>query len=157
MTRTSIYLRQQTASCEDIQTHLTACDDQFLPRLSSRVNLRDYSCKLFDQACTFEAWYDQLLVGLVAAYLHDSVDRCGFISNVSVLRDFSGEGLGSRLMDVCTKRARELEMRELRLEVASANSAAIHLYERLKFVELGRTVPNLTMQLTLRGAEDREQ
>ena len=156
MTRAGIYFRQQTASCEDIQTHLTACDDQFLPRLSSRVHLREYSCKLFDQACTFEAWYDQLLVGLVAAYLQDSVDHCGFISNVSVLRDFSGEGLASRLMDVCTKRARELEMRELRLEVASTNSAAICLYEKFKFVELGRTTPSLTMQLTLSGTKDHE-
>ena len=157
MTSTGISFRQQTASCVDIQAHLTACGDQFIPKLSSRVNLRDYSCKLFDRACTFEAWHDQLLVGLVAAYLHDSVEHCGFISNVSVLREFSGKGLASRLMDVCTKRARELEMRELRLEVASANSAAIRLYEKFKFVELGRTTPNVTMQLTLSGTEDHEQ
>lgn len=156
MTVSSIHYREQTASREDIQAHLAACDDQFLPKLSSRVSLRDYSSKLFEQACTFEAWHEQSLAGLVAAYFQDPVDRSGFISNVSVLRDFSGEGLASSLMDRCTEKARKLGLRELRLEVASANSRAIRLYRKFKFVECARTSATLTMRLTLAGTEDHE-
>jgi ribosomal protein S18 acetylase RimI-like enzyme len=157
MTVSSIHYREQSASREDIQTHLAACDGQFFPKLSSRVDLRDYSSKLFEQACTFEAWHERSLAGLVAAYFQDSVGHSGFISNVSVLRDFSGEGLASDLMDRCTEKARKLGLRELRLEVAPTNSPAIHLYRKFKFVECGRTSTNLTMQLTLAGTEDHEQ
>jgi ribosomal protein S18 acetylase RimI-like enzyme len=156
MTVSSIHYREQTASREDIQMHLVACDGQFLPKLSSRVNLHDYSCKLFEQACTFEAWHEQSLAGLIAGYFQDPVDRSGFISNVSVLRDYSGEGLASGLMDRCTEKARKLGLRALRLEVAPANSPAIHLYRKFKFVECGRTSTNLTMQLMLAGTEDHE-
>jgi ribosomal protein S18 acetylase RimI-like enzyme len=153
----SIHYREQTASREDIQTHLTACDGQFFPRLSSRVNLCDYSSKLFEQACTFEAWHEQSLAGLVAVYFQDTVDRSGFISNVSVLQAYSGEGLASGLMGRCTEKARKLGLRELRLEVATVNSPAIHLYRKFEFVECGRTSTNLTMQLMLSGTEDHEQ
>lgn len=149
--------REQTATREDIHTHLAACDNQFYPKLSSRVNLREYSSKLFEQACTFEAWHERSLAGLVAAYIQDSVNRSGFISNVSVLRDFSGQGLASGLIDRCTEKARKVGLRELRLEVARANSPAIRLYRKLKFVECGRTSTILTMQLTLAGTEDHEQ
>lgn len=156
MTVSSIHYREQTASREDIQTHLAACDGQFSPKLSSRVNLQDYSCKLFEQACTFEAWHEQSLAGLVAAYFQDPVDRLGFISNVSVLRNFSGEGLASRLIDRCTDKARKLGLRALRLEVAPANYSAIHIYRKFNFIECGHTSTNLTMQLMLAGTEDYE-
>ena len=157
MMPSSIYYREQTASRVDIQAHLAACDDQFSPRLSARVNVHDYASKLFEQACTFEAWHEQSLAGLVAAYFHDPAGHCGFISNVSVLQRFSGGGLASRLMDMCTEKARKLRVRELRLEVASANSAAIRLYHKFKFVECGGSSTNLTMRLTLAGTEDHEQ
>jgi len=157
MTVSGIHYREQTASRDDIHTHLLACDDQFIPRLSSRVNLRDYSSKLFEQARTFEAWHEQSLAGLVAVYFPDPVNHPGFISNVSVLRSFSGAGLASGLMDRCTAKARQLGLRELRLEVALTNCLAIHLYRKFKFIECGRTSTNLTMQLTLAGTEDHEQ
>lgn len=156
MTVSSIHYREQTATREDIHAHLAACDDQFLPRLSSRVNLRDYSSKLFERACTFEAWHNLSLAGLVVAYFQDPVDRSGFISSVSVLRDFSGSGLASSLVDRCTEKARKLELRELRLEVASANFPAIRLYRKFNFVECGRTSTHLTMRLTLAGTENHE-
>lgn len=156
MTASNIHYREQTATREDIREHLLACDNQFFPKLSSRVDLRDYSSKLFEQSHTFEAWHEQSLVGLVAAYLQHPTDRSGFISNVSVLQDFSSKGLASSLMNRCIEKARMLELLGLRLEVASTNSPAIYLYRKFKFVECTRTSTDLTMQLTLAGTEDNE-
>lgn len=147
----SIGYREQTATRDDIHAHLTACDRQFSPPLSSRVELGDYAGKLAERAFTFEAWHESTLAGLVAAYFPDVADHPGFISNVSVLQDFSGRGMATRLMERCMARARTLRLHELRLEVADTQSSAIHLYRKFGFVESARHGAHLTMQLILAG------
>ena len=39
----------------DILQHLNNCDDNFIPKLSSKVNLKDYSNKIFENAVRIEA------------------------------------------------------------------------------------------------------
>src|SRR5438477_2194200 len=72
MSREGIEFREGTATQEDIQTHLEARDVDFSPRLSLKVDIGDYSRKINARAQTFEAWFGDTLVGLVAAYMNDS-------------------------------------------------------------------------------------
>src|SRR5438093_11648103 len=64
-----IEFREGTATVADIQTHLAGCDGNFSPRLSLKVDIGEYSRKIIAKAQTFEAWFGDALVGLVAVYL----------------------------------------------------------------------------------------
>ena len=69
------------ALASDLFAHLTECDHAYNPKLSS-VDLSAYSRKLVELANTFEAWQDEKLVGLVAAYINHQ--SSAYITDVSV-------------------------------------------------------------------------
>ena len=131
-----IEFREGIATKEDIRGHLEACDRDFAPNLSLKVNIEEYSTKIRTRARTFEAWSDKVLIGLVAAYMNDSGTRTGFITSVSVAKEFMGRGIASALLDHCLDRSRQEGMKAVRLEVSSESHEAIRLYKNLGFSEI---------------------
>lgn len=70
----------------------------------------------------------------------NNVGRCGHICNASyaVRRDLRGKHIGEILVRHCMEKARELGFRILQFNaVVKTNSAAIRLYKRLGFTQLG--------------------
>ena len=149
MSRDRIEFREGTATQEDIRGHLEACDKDFSPNLSAKVNIETYSEKISTRARTFEAWSGTKLVGLVAAYMNDSTTRTGFITSVSVVKEFAGHGIASALLDHCLARSRKMGMEAVRLEVSLQSRDAIHLYENFGFSEISRQAEMLSMKLEL--------
>lgn len=145
--------RQSSASAEEIAAHLRRCDENFVPRLSGRLDIAAYADKIAGSAVTFEAWTDGRLVGLVAAYLNDPARQAGFVTNVSVEAPFMGRGVGAALLDACLARARTDGFERLTLEVDGDNRRAIRFYEKFGFViqkaELETGDDTLTMSLGL--------
>lgn len=123
----------ESASEADIRVHLLLCDGQFSPPLSQRLDLRAYARKLRQNACTFEAWSDGTLVGLLAAYLNDRAAGQGYISHICTLAPFAGRGVASNLMGRCIREARERGMVVILLEAAADNHRARSFYERQGF------------------------
>jgi len=143
--------RLNAATTQEIVDHLRLCDATFAPPLSERVDIDDYAAKLSAHAMCFEAWNDETLIGLVAAYPDHQHSRM-FISNVSVLPQWRGHGFAAGLVTRCSDGARDLGMRSVVLELAADNVAARRLYDKLGFVtttkESGSDAP-LSMTLTL--------
>lgn len=137
MSCSDISYRRGTARRSDILAHLERCDADFSPPLHTYVELPEYSARLAERAETFEAWAGGRLAGLVAAYLNDPEGRAGFISNVSVLGEFAGRGLASRLVADALARARELGFETVALEVEADNAAALRVYEKHGFAPAG--------------------
>lgn len=79
------------------------------------------------------------MVGLYI--LHpNNVGRCGHICNASyaVRQDIRGQHIGELLVRHCMEKAKELNFRILQFNaVVSSNAAALHLYQKLGFVQLG--------------------
>jgi ribosomal protein S18 acetylase RimI-like enzyme len=146
-----IEFREGTATQADIQSHLEGCDGNFSPRLSLKVDIGDYSRKISAKAQTFEAWFGNSLVGLVAAYLNDRSARRGFITNVTVAKAFMGRGIASVLLSRCLDRSKQEGMEAIGLEVSFEKREAIHLYEKLGFAELERKGEIVSMELTING------
>lgn len=70
----------------------------------------------------------------------NNVGRCGHICNASyaVLSSFRGKGVGELLVKDCIVKARKKSYRILQFNaVVATNQAAIHLYRKLGFVQLG--------------------
>jgi len=116
--------------------HLEECNENFIPPLDQKVDLRDYSKKLAEKSITFEAWDGKKLIGLVAAYFNDLEQRVGFITNVSVVKDHHGKGIARALMDRCIEYAKKENFRSIKLEVSENNEGAIQLYKKLSFTPI---------------------
>jgi ribosomal protein S18 acetylase RimI-like enzyme len=145
----AIEFREETATRDDIQAHLEECDTDFSPNLSLKVNIHEYSTKIRTRAKTFEAWSGKALVGLVAAYMNDSRTRAGFITSVSVAKDFIGRGIASALLDRCLEKSRQEGMKTIRLEVGLKSPEAIQLYKNLGFSEIAREGETVSMQMEI--------
>lgn len=122
------------ASQREIAEHLLLCDADFVPPLSDRVDLNDYAQKIARKAMRFEAWSNDTLVGLVAAYCNDQMNHIAYITSVSVLKAWTGKGIATRLVHHCIEYARAMGMRQVRLEVACDNKQAVRLYAKSGFI-----------------------
>lgn len=140
------------ADINQLVEHLESCDHDFSPPLSQRTDLTRYADKLFTQAECFEAWVSGELVGLVAIYLNDEEEELAFISNVSVLRRWQGNGIASHLLRESLSLARKRRFNVACLNVNAANSAAITMYEKAGFRHQNLTGETLTMKLDLTEA-----
>ena len=147
---TLIY-RVKTATREEFQAHLKECDRNFKPPLSSRVDLLNYSRKIFDESVSFEAWDDNLLVGMINAYFNDTGNRIGYITNVSILKQYMGKGIASRLLEMCSKHARRHNFIKLRLEVSRHNVPAKKLYALSGFKTIIESGDSLLMEHEMPG------
>lgn len=145
------------ASETEIAEYLRTCDADFVPPLSSRVEIKDYAKKIVSKATRFEAWSGNTLVGLLAAYCNDQEKRIAYITSISVLREWKGEGIAARLMSQCIEHARALGMRQIGLAVASDNSLAIKLYEKSGFVAVKAIAPFISMNLYLTNNEEEHE
>jgi ribosomal protein S18 acetylase RimI-like enzyme len=125
------------ASLDDLLVHLHEVDADFVPALSSRIDIADYAGKLKRNARLCEAWYDGVLVGLVAGYCNDQDSKTGFITSVSVLRRCMRQGIGEQLVNQFLGLAREAGMMRVCLEVSRSRRPAVRLYRKLGFHEQG--------------------
>jgi len=149
-----IQYRSKSASYEDILQHLWSCDKNHSPKLSDRLDITDYAKKIFEKSVTFEAWSENNLIGLVAAYLDN--EKMGFITNVSVSGAHMKKGIAKSIMRHCINDAIKENICSLSLEVSSKNNTAINLYEKIGFKKHSEKNHNqnkssIIMKLNLKG------
>ena len=125
--------RFNTASLDQLRELLEVCDEAFVPTLSSRVDLKEYSFKLSHRGTLVEAWDGSSLIGVIAIYLDDPSKRVGFVSNVCVNPAYAGCGVASRLLEMSADRAAERTFSRLALEVHANNVPARTLYAKTGF------------------------
>lgn len=125
------------ATYPDIVSHLETCKNDFIPPLQETVNISSYAQKIKAKSITFEAWQEERLIGLIAAYFNDPGNDFGFITNVSVEKGFAGKGIASSLLNQTLKYAKENKFNEIRLKVHARNTLAIALYRKHGFEQYG--------------------
>ncbi len=157
MTDESINYLLNKATESQITEHLLRCDRDFEPQLSKRVEIKDYAQKIASKATRFEAWTDDMLIGLVAAYFDNQENRCAYITSVSVLRLWTGSGIATRLLGQSIEHAKTLSMHQIGLEVGKENASTINLYKKSGFVEIKSNELLVTMNLCLENGEEYEQ
>ncbi|MFN3713122.1 MAG: GNAT family N-acetyltransferase [Alcanivoracaceae bacterium] len=118
------------ADSEAILEHLLRCDKQFVPALSDRVDLTEYAGKLASRAERFEVFCDKSLIAMVAIYINP---HTAFISNVSVEENFSGQGIGKKLVRDSLVWAFSSGASKVELEVNKDNTRALAMYLSLGF------------------------
>lgn len=149
MEEKKINYKIKAASEKDVFLHLRECNDSFLPPLNEKVNIDEYAKKIFEKAITFEAWEDDILVGLIAVYFNDLNRRVGFITNVSVVKKYMGMGVASVLLENCIEYATHKGFAEIQLEVDKKNMTAILFYKKYNFMDVGISADVILMKLEI--------
>lgn len=149
----NITFSQNTASSEQIHQHLNECDGDFTPRLSTRVNIIEYSIKIENRAYLFEAWTDNKLVGLLAIYFNDQPIKYGYITNMSINNNYYRKGIANHLLQLAINYAKEKSFNIIRLEVNRSNDSAIKLYLKHSFYEIHNKDEYLIMELNILNHE----
>lgn len=76
-----------------------------------------------------------IVVGYIGMYVSAPE---GEITNVAVAEPFRGRGFGSGLVHAMQKKAHELGVNQIFLEVRDSNEAAIRVYSAAGFAEIGK-------------------
>ena len=145
------------AAVSDIYNFLAICDQAFIPALSSQVNIRRYSEKLYENAETVEFWTNGRLSGLVAFYCNDHERKTAYVTSVGVLPEFQGIGIAKEMLKKTIEIAIEENMEFMRLEVGRQNERAANMYRRLNFRVLSESTHTLLMEKKIgdeKGAEE---
>lgn len=137
------------ASIDEIALHLQACAPYFVSPLNLRVDIQSYAQKIVANAMRFEAWSGATLVGLVAMYCNGAIHGQAYITNVSVLPDWGGQGVAGALMTQCLAHAKGIRLHQVKLEVEAANVAAIRLYAKNGFTPTDASQSAVKMKLDL--------
>jgi ribosomal protein S18 acetylase RimI-like enzyme len=116
---------------------LHEADEDYLPRLSSLVDINEYSRKLIENAAVFVGVRSGEDMGAVAIYANDQKMRCSYISTITVLRKFRESGLGMKLLDHAEHFAKGQEMRQILLETSISALAAQKLYKKCGYELVG--------------------
>ena len=141
-----IFYKVKTAPEKEIFAFLSECSGTYIPPLDQRVNVREYTKKIFEKSVTFEAWGDGSLLGFVAGYFNDTAGGSAFITNVSVVRTYRGLGIASKLLDMCIEYAGKHNFREVTLEAHAGDTSAMNLYHKFNFKNYKRTKDILMMK-----------
>ncbi|ELY7490159.1 GNAT family N-acetyltransferase [Cronobacter turicensis] len=139
---------QNCATSQEVAEHLSQCEETFVTSLAAKIAIPDYAKKITDHAWRTEAWLDNKLVGLVAAYFNDDTQQ-GFITNVSVLPQVQNRGIGSQLLTQCLSLLQTKGATEIGLEVDESNIPAQRLYMYKGFRR--GAVANSTISMTFYG------
>lgn len=145
MNSSSFQYKIKTATCQTIINHLKKCADCFVPRLHTYVNVTEYGKKIFSKSTTFESWDGNNLIGLVAVYYNNYETKTGYITNVSVLKDYQGFGIASKLIGNAIDFGKENTFILLALELDVDNTKAFNLYKKHGFVVVGKIKNNILM------------
>ncbi len=114
----SVEYRHNTSAQLDILYHLQNVSSAFVHDLSDRVDVKEYSQKLFSMAEREEAWSGDNLIGLVAYYINHDTQKA-FITNVSIDIRFQKQGIATKLLKNAKCVAIEERMKLISLEAAN--------------------------------------
>lgn len=127
------------ATAAELLAHLQQCDAAFVAALVRRTDLPAYTDKLMRYAERFEAWTDGQLAGVVALYCNATQTGQAYISHVSTLPAWQGQGMAKALLQRAYTHARMVGMTHIQLEVATDNFVALRLYQQQGFAATGQT------------------
>lgn len=121
----------ENKECFELIRLEVANDSSFIPY---RDNELDHYIAKLDKLAFFEKFYiEDALVGFIAYYCNDTVNKQAFISLVLINPKYRGRGISKELMHRTLSSIEKKGFLECSLEVNKKNKKAIKLYESTGF------------------------
>lgn len=124
--------KHETPSLESIRDFFYRTDNAFDVPLSQKVNIEEYTLKLYTYAEFFVCYDDDSIVGMICCYMNRPPK--GYISHVCVSPDYQGRGVFKMLYSSLRNRCLEKSITEISLEVGCQNFKAQLAYVRIGFI-----------------------
>jgi ribosomal protein S18 acetylase RimI-like enzyme len=131
-----IRIRKFKASTNDIKSYLINNDKIFFEPMQSRLDICKFSEKIYHNAAQYWVFNDEKKIGFMAVYFNHPTKEFGYITTISIIKEFQGIGLGKRLLEKAKSHASENGFKKIRLQVHSNNITAQNLYAKFGFVML---------------------
>ena len=128
-----IRFSMQKSTESNIYNYLLYVDNDFIPKLSDKIDLNSFSNKISNNTIRFEAWHIDKLIGLVSAYFNDYESKTGYINHVGVFKEYRGSGISDTLITNTINYGIDRGFKDLKLEVSKDNIVAIKLYSKHNF------------------------
>jgi len=112
-------------------------DSEFIPPLSQRVDIVNYSNKLSSNAINIFVCEKRNDIGHAGLYINDEKNRIAFLSSICVKYKNRRDGIAQQLMDEIIISAENYNMERIDLEVYNGNIRAIRFYQKLGFKFIG--------------------
>jgi ribosomal protein S18 acetylase RimI-like enzyme len=135
-------------SKNEILTYLAVIDKKLIPKLSGRVDLDQYSEKLFNNAIHFCVTEEEIIIGFCACYFNNPVKKTGYISSFSVSESFREKGIAKNLLKFVTEYGLSIGYEKIILNVYFLNKTAIILYEKCGFTKQQKEIDNNFIVMT---------
>lgn len=149
MNRSNLQYKTKTASRQAIINHLQECADYFIPPLYTYVNINNYAEKIYSESMTFESWDGSNLIGLIAAYFNDEKSGVGYITNISVIKQYQSHGIASQLLKTTIDYGKVNNFTRLMLEIRNTNKRILKLYNKFGFVIAKQNTDTITISVNL--------
>jgi glycosyltransferase involved in cell wall biosynthesis/GNAT superfamily N-acetyltransferase len=127
-------LYKNTVNLKDIENHFDSLEHNFIEELKQNIPLNNYFSKIIQNATLYEFWGNDLLVGFAAVYENRGINNPAYLTNISIIKNHTGKGIGSKLLKFVIHELKEKNFSELVLEVKKDNNIAIKLYTKLGFI-----------------------
>jgi ribosomal protein S18 acetylase RimI-like enzyme len=110
---------------------------RFIPRLKDTVpSVEGYVSKVLNNGEILLAGSTRGLVGWVAIYCNDLLNRTAFLTSILVAANYCGRGVGAKLLRRAMSLADLKGMTFFKLEVSRQNKIAIQLYQHEGFISV---------------------
>jgi len=116
-----------------IYKYLNDNSEIFIPPLTPRLNLKEYSHKIMLNAIQFWVINDNHEIGFAACYFNNGDSGIGFVTTISVKSNFRGLGLGALLLNSIVSYGSEHGFSQIQLEVFRENTSALKFYLKFGF------------------------
>lgn len=118
----------------DFLSFLLINDGQFIPLLSSRVDLKEYSSKLIKNSQIYSLVFNGENVAYASIYLNDVKGNKSYIPYLAVSPNYQGRGYARKLMNYVLLEAKSKKFKTTQLSVRKVSKAFL-LYKSLGFVD----------------------
>lgn len=128
-----IRIRKFKVSIDDIMSYFIDNDEIFFEPMQSRLDITKFSEKIYQNADQYWVVNNEKKIGFMAVYFNHPTKEFGYITTISIIKEFQGIGLGKRLLEEAKNYASENGFKKIRLQVHSHNITAQNLYTKLGF------------------------
>lgn len=133
----------------DFKALLEEVDSEFVPALSSSINLYDYAKKICDNASIFSLYEDGKLVAALAVYSNDPNRQIAFCTMLAVDKQHRNCGVGTNLVRTAMDFLKKKSFKFFRLEIYKNNPKAIVFYKRLNFTIVSQSEHTVFAEMKL--------
>lgn len=138
-----ITYKLNTASKDELSRHITQSNVNRMIEVGREV--KQYAEKLVKYAIRFEAWDNNTLVGLAAAYVNDLIKHESYITVLCVHPLYTNQKIATNLLTHVVAYVTRKNFVKINLQVNQNNKIALKLYQNFGFAPTKTVVPKIFM------------